>query len=85
MNETPGDGTRDAQYQFIAELLDQTGYHGLRKKEKSKIKKTLREGTEFSRAQLTRLIAQHRATGKIVDGRRRATRGPRRRRVRRRP
>ena len=84
MNETPSDGTRDAQYQFIAELLDQTGYHGLRKKEKSKIKKTLREGTEFSRAQLTRLIAQHRATGKIVDGRR-VTGGPRRHGVRRRP
>ncbi len=48
---------------FIAKVLDRTGYHGLRKKEKSKIKALLQRGTGFSRAQLTRLIAQHRTTG----------------------
>jgi hypothetical protein len=55
---------------FIAKVLDRTGYHGLRKKQKSKIKQTLQLSAGFSRAQLTRLIAQHRATGKIVDRRR---------------
>ncbi len=55
---------------FIAKVLDRTGYHGLRKKEKSKIKALLQRGTGFSRAQLTRLIAQHRTTGRIVDRRR---------------
>ena len=62
--------TRGASYMFIAKVLDRTGYHGLRKKEKSTIKKLLQLTTGFSRAQLTRLIAQHRATGKIVDRRR---------------
>ena len=71
--------TRGASYMFIAKVLDRTGYHGLRKKEKSTIKKLLQLTTGFSRAQLTRLIAQHRATGKIVDRRR----GRRSRRARR--
>ena len=58
------------RYTFIAKVLDGTGYHGLRKKKKSRIKRALQLRTGFSRAQLTRLIAQHRATGKIVDRRR---------------
>ena len=58
--------TRGAVYPFIAKVLDRTGYHGLRKKEKSKVKALLQLSTGYSRAQLTRLIAQHRATGKIV-------------------
>ena len=70
MNATRSTRTRDAGYMFIAKVLDRTGYHGLPKKQKSKIKKTLQLSAGFSRAQLTRLIAQHRATGKIVDRRR---------------
>lgn len=61
---------RWTRYMFIAKVLDGTGYHGLRKGEKSKIKVLLQQRTGFSRAQLTRLIAQHRATGKIMDRRR---------------
>ena len=60
---------RLARYQAVANFLKLLGYHNARKPVKGDIKRRLQETTGFSRAQITRLIAQHRETGYIEDGR----------------
>lgn len=61
--------SRESTYDFIRKTLDRFDYHALRKRDKSLIKTFLIRATDFSRAQLTRLIAQHRETGTIRDRR----------------
>ena len=63
---------REPIYDYIRKTLDRFEYHDLRKRDKSLLKTFLARVTGFSRAQLTRLIAQHRETGTIRD--RRSTR-----------
>ena len=60
---------RESIYAFIRRTLEKFEYHSLRKSDKGLIKAFLAKATGFSRAQLTRLIAQHRATGTIRDHR----------------
>lgn len=62
---------RDAIYAFIHRTLVKFDYHDLRKPDKGLLKAYLARTTGLSRAQLTRLIAQHRTTGEIRDRRRR--------------
>jgi len=58
------------KYRFITLVLERHRYHKSRKKkEKSKIKRLLEQQTGYSRATITRLIRQHRETGKIIDRR----------------
>lgn len=66
--KVPAD-SRESIYEFISSTLDRFEYHDLRKRDKSLIKTFLMSVTDFSRAQLTRLIAQHRETGTIRDRR----------------
>ena len=61
--------SRELIYKFIRKTLDRFDYHDLRKRDKSLLKTFLATVTGFSRAQLTRLIAQHRETGAIRDRR----------------
>ena len=60
---------REPIYDFIRKTLDRFQYHDLGKRDKSLLKTFLARVTGFSRAQLTRLIAQHRETGTIRDRR----------------
>lgn len=71
LNQTPGLQTdrRESIYAFIRQTLERFDYHRLRKADKGLVKAFLAQATGFSRAQLTRLIAQHRATGTIRDHR----------------
>ncbi len=61
--------SRESIYEFICRTMDRFEYHDLRKRDKSLLKTFLARVTGFSRAQLTRLIAQHRETGAIRDRR----------------
>lgn len=61
--------SRESIYGFIRKTLDRFEYHDLRKRDKSLLKAFLTRVTGLSRAQLTRLIAQHRETGSIRDRR----------------
>lgn len=61
--------SREAIYDFIRRTLDKFEYHDLRKRDKSLLKTFLTRVTGLSRAQLTRLVAQHRETGTIRDRR----------------
>ena len=61
--------SREAIYDFIRVTLDRFEYHDLRKRDKSLIKAFLARVSGFSRAQLTRLVSQHRETGTIRDRR----------------
>lgn len=56
---------RQEKYKWIEEVLLRFRYFTLRKKEKSVLKNYLIKMTGFSDAQLTRLIAKKRKTGKI--------------------
>ena len=60
---------RDSAYVFLRRSLEGFGYHGLGKRDKGLVRAYLAKVTGFSRAQLTRLIAQHRRTGNIRDHR----------------
>jgi len=66
---------RESAYEFIRRTLVQFDYEGLGKADKGTVRAYLAKMTGVSRAQLTRLMAQHRATGRIEDGR---AGGPRR-------
>ena len=68
---------RDSAYAFVRKTLVRFKYYDLRKPDKGLVKAFLGEVTGLSRAQLTRLIAQHRATGDIRDRRCRLTPGAR--------
>lgn len=57
--------SRKEKYAWIEEVLLRFRYFRLRKKEKSALKKYMMQMTGFSDAQLTRLIAKRKKTGKI--------------------
>ena len=60
---------RASAYEFIRRTLVQFDYAALGKADKSAVKAYLAKMTGLSRAQLTRLMAQHRSTGHIRDRR----------------
>ena len=60
---------RDGAYKFIAQQLRRFGYARLGKADKGLVKRYLGKVTGISRAQMTRLIAQFRKTGRIHDRR----------------
>ncbi len=62
-------GDREGVYELVRCTLVKLGYHRLGKSDKGLVKRYPGKVTGFSRAQLTRLIGQHRATGGIVDRR----------------
>jgi hypothetical protein len=58
---------REATYEFIAQALRRFGYTRLGKADKGLLRRYLCKVTGRSRAQITRLIAQFRKTGRIRD------------------
>ena len=60
---------RASAYDFIRRTLVQFDYSALGKADKGAVKAYLGKMTGLSRAQLTRLMAQHRCTGHIRDRR----------------
>ena len=60
---------RPSAYGFIRRTLVQFGYRSLGKADKGTVRAYLGKMTGFSRAQLTRLIGQHRDTGRVEDRR----------------
>ena len=60
---------RDSAYAFTRRTLVQFRYHSLSKADKGTVKAYLAKMTGLSRAQLTRLIRQHRDTGRVEDRR----------------
>ena len=60
---------RASAYEFIRRTLVQFDYSALGKADKGAVKAYLAKMTGLSRAQLTRLVAQHRGTGHIRDRR----------------
>ena len=60
---------RTSAYAFVRRTLVRFEYHGLRKPDKGLLRRFLEKVTGFSRAQMNRLIAQHRQTGNIRDHR----------------
>ena len=70
---------RESVYEFVRRALVRMDYAGLGKSDKGLVRRYLAKVTGLSRAQLTRLIGQHRETGRIKDRRAPssgATRGP---------
>ena len=60
---------RDSAHVFVRPSLERFRYHGLGKPDKGLVKVYLAKVTGLSRAQLTRLIAQHKRTRHIRDRR----------------
>ena len=60
---------RDGAYTFVGRTLTRLGYRALDKPSKALVKRYLAKTTGYSRAQLTRLIRQHRETARVVDRR----------------
>ena len=60
---------RTSAYAFVRRTLVRFEYHGHGKPDKSLVKRYVEKVTGFSRAQTTRLVAQHRRTGHIRDHR----------------
>ena len=60
---------REGIYRLVRRTLVRLSYYRLGKPDKGLVKRYLGKVTGLSRAQLTRLIAQHRATGRIEDRR----------------
>ena len=60
---------RAGAYTFVSKTLVRLAYWGLDKPSKTLVKRYLAKTTGCSRAQLTRLIRQHRETAKVVDRR----------------
>ncbi len=58
---------RDATYAFVSRTLARFRYHGLGRADKDLVNRFLEKVTGFSRAQITRLIQQHRRSGHIRD------------------
>ena len=54
---------------FVARALSRLGYYALDRPSKTLVKRFLAKTTGYSRAQLTRLIRQHRKTGAVADRR----------------
>ena len=65
---------RTSAYAFVRRTLVRFEYHGLGRPDKTRVKRFLEKVTGFSRAQVTRLIRQHRRTGHIRDHRKKAPR-----------
>ena len=62
---------RTSAYAFVRRTLVRFEYHSLGKPDKGLVKRFVEKVTGFSRAQITRLIQQHRRTGHIRDHRKR--------------
>ena len=60
---------RESTYEFTRRTLARFGYGRLGKADKGLLRRYLTKATGLSRAQVARLIAQHAATGRIVDRR----------------
>ena len=60
---------REAAYEFIRRTLVRFDYPTLSKPDKGVIGRYLAKMTGLSRAQMTRLVGQHRATGGVTDRR----------------
>ena len=60
---------RESAYAFTRRTLVQFRYHSLSKADKGTVKVYLAKMTGLSRSQLTRLICQHRDTGRVEDRR----------------
>ena len=60
---------RTGAYQFVARTLARLGYYAPDRPSKALVKRILAKTTGYSRAQLTRLIRQHRKTGRVEDRR----------------
>ena len=60
---------REAAYEFIRRTLVRFNYPTLSKPDKGVIGCYLAKMTGLSRAQMTRLVGQHRATGRVTDRR----------------
>ncbi len=74
-------GDRAGVYALVRRTLVKLDYHRLGKADKGLVKRYLAKVTGLSRAQLTRLIGQHRRTGRIEDRRGGSPRRPFERRV----
>ena len=61
---------REAAYEFIRRTLVRFDYPTLSKPDKGVIGRYLAKMTGLSRAQMTRLVGQHRTTGRVTDRRR---------------
>ena len=60
---------RTGAYEFVARSLSRLGYYALDRPSKTLVKRFLAKTTGYSRAQITRLIGQHRKTGRVADRR----------------
>lgn len=69
-------GDREGVYALVRRTLVKLGYHRLGKADKGLVKRYLGKVTGLSRAQLTRLIARRRETGRVEDRRRARGRSP---------
>ena len=58
---------RDSAYALVRRTLVRFEYHGLRKPDEGLVKRYLDKVTGLSRAQVARLIQQHRRTGHIRE------------------
>ena len=63
------EGDRAGIYDLVRRTLVKLRYHRLGKADKGLVRRYLGKVTGLSRAQLTRLIAQHRRTGRVEDRR----------------
>ena len=54
---------RDSAYDFVRRTLVRFEFHGLKRDEKGLVKRFIEKVTGYSRAQITRLVKQHRRTG----------------------
>jgi DNA-binding protein H-NS len=60
--------SRKEKYLWLENTLNKFGYFSLGKKDKSVVKKYIREMTGLSKSQTKKLIAKKRKTGKIISG-----------------
>ena len=60
---------RASAYDFVRRTLVRFEFHGLKRDEKGLVKRFIEKVTGYSRAQITRLVKQHRRTGGIRDHR----------------
>ena len=67
---------RDAAYGFVRRTLVRLDYDALGRAGKGPVREFLGKATGLSRAQVTRLIGQYRATGRVEDRRARTAAGP---------
>ena len=57
--------SKDERYKWIQTTLIRLGYYGLTRKEKGVVLKYIIKVTGYSRQQVTRLVAQYKATGRV--------------------